>query len=313
MLGKILQKVEPMILSAGEALIDMLPRTSPAGEPCFAPYAGGAVMNTAIALARLGSPSSFLTGLSSDLMGDVLRDTLQASGVNLDHAVRSDRPTTLAFVKLTNGHAKYVFYDENTAGRMMTIAEMPALPDTIKAYFTGGIWLAVEPCGTTLEALMTREASSRVTMIDPNVRPGFVQDRAAYTARIDRMIGLSDIVKLSDEDSEWLYGKTDPSAILAKGAKVVLVTEGSKGATAYTARGAVQVAAPKITVADTVGAGDTFNAGFLASLDQSGLLSKAQVADLSDDALRTALSLGTRAAAITCSRPGANPPWANEL
>ena len=302
-----------MILSVGEALIDMLPRTSPAGEPCFAPYAGGAVMNTAIALARLGSASSFLTGLSSDLMGDVLRETLNASNVNLDHAVRSDRPTTLAFVKLDKGHATYVFYDENTAGRMMTLTQMPALPASINAYFTGGIWLAVEPCGTALEALLTREASARVTMIDPNVRPGFVRDRAAYTARIDRMIGLSDIVKLSDEDSDWLYGKTDPQAILAKGAKVVLVTEGSKGATAYTARGSVHVSAPKVEVADTVGAGDTFNAGFLASLDRDGLLSKAQVAGLSDDALRAALTLGTRAAAITCSRPGANPPWAHEL
>ena len=301
-----------MILSVGEALIDMLPRTSPAGEPCFAPFAGGAVMNTAIALGRLGSASAFLTGLSTDLMGDILRDTLHASNVNLDHAVQSDRPTTLAFVKLTNGHASYFFYDENTAGRMMTSADMPALPDTIKAYFTGGIWLAVEPCGTALEALLAREAGTRVTMIDPNVRPSFVRDRSAYTARIDRMIGLSDIVKLSDEDSEWLYGKTDPQAILAKGAKVVLVTEGSKGATAYTARGSVHVSAPKITVADTVGAGDTFNAGFLASLDRDGLLSKAAVASLSDDALRAALSLGTRAAAITCSRPGANPPWANE-
>jgi fructokinase len=302
-----------MILSSGEALIDMLPRTSPAGEACFAPYAGGAVMNTAIALARLGSDSGFLTGLSTDLMGDVLRETLQASNVNLDHAVVSDRPTTLAFVKLTNGSASYFFYDENTAGRLMTLADMPVLPASISTYFTGGIWLAVEPCGAALEAMMLREAGQRVAMIDPNVRPSFVKDRAAYTARIDRMIAAADIVKLSDEDSEWLYGSVDPQAILAKGPKVVLVTEGAKGATAYTARGAVSVAAPKIVVADTVGAGDTFNAGFLAALDRAGLLSKSAVATLSDDALRDALSLGTRAAAITCSRPGANPPWAHEL
>ena len=302
-----------MILSSGEALIDMLPRTSPAGEACFAPYAGGAVMNTAIALARLGSASGFLTGLSSDLMGDVLRETLQASNVNLDHAVVSDRPTTLAFVKLTNGSASYFFYDENTAGRMMTLADMPVLPDTISTYFTGGIWLAVEPCGAALEAMLLREAGLRVAMIDPNVRPSFVKDRAAYTARIDRMIAAADIVKLSDEDAEWLYGSVDPQAILAKGPKVVLITEGAKGATAYTARGSVSVAAPKIVVADTVGAGDTFNAGFLAALDRAGLLSKAAVAALSDDALRDALTLGTRAAAITCSRPGANPPWAHEL
>lgn len=302
-----------MILSAGEALIDMLPRTTTAGEAAFSPYAGGAVMNTAIALARLGSASGFLTGLSSDLMGDVLKATLEASQVDLQFCVRSDRPTTLAFVKLVNGSASYFFYDENTAGRMMTLADMPVLPARVSAYFTGGIWLAVEPCGAALEAMLLREAKARVAMIDPNVRPGFVQDRAAYTARIDRMIAASDIVKLSDEDAEWLYGAVDPQAILAKGPKVVLVTEGAKGATAYTARGKVTVSAPKIVVADTVGAGDTFNAGFLAALDRAGLLSKAAVAELPEEALRDALSLGTRAAAVTCSRAGANPPWAHEL
>jgi fructokinase len=302
-----------MILSAGEALIDMLPRTTTLGETAFSPYAGGAVMNTAIALARLGSASGFLTGLSSDLMGDVLKATLEASQVDLQFCVRSDRPTTLAFVKLVNGSASYFFYDENTAGRMMTLADMPVLPASVSAYFTGGIWLAVEPCGAALEAMLLREAKARVAMIDPNVRPGFVQDRAAYTARIDRMIAASDIVKLSDEDAEWLYGSVDPEAILAKGVKVVLVTEGAKGATAFTARGKVTVSAPKIVVADTVGAGDTFNAGFLAALDRAGLLSKAALAELSEEALRDALSLGTRAAAVTCSRAGANPPWAHEL
>ena len=302
-----------MILSAGEALIDMLPRTSTQGEPSFAPYAGGAVMNTAIALGRLGSEAGFLTGLSSDLMGDVLRHTLTASKVDLGLSVVSNRPTTLAFVKLTDGHASYFFYDENTAGRMLTIADMPALPASVTAYFTGGIWLAVEPCGSALEAMLLREAPKRVAMLDPNVRPTFVTDRAAYTARIDRMVAASDIVKMSDEDAEWLYGKVDPLALLEKGPKVVLMTEGAKGATAYTARGKVSVAAPTITVADTVGAGDTFNAGFLAALDRAGLLSKAAIASLSEDALQGALSLGVRAAAITCSRPGANSPWAHEL
>ncbi len=302
-----------MILSCGEALIDMLPRTSTAGEACFAPYAGGAVMNTAIALARLGAESGFLTGLSSDLMGDVLKATLVASNVNLDYCVRSDRPTTLAFVKLTDGHASYFFYDENTAGRMMTLADMPRLPAKVKAYFTGGIWLAVEPCGTALEQMLLQEAGSRVTMVDPNVRPSFVKDRAAYTGRIDRMLAAADIVKLSDEDAVWLYGACDPAAILAKGAKVVLITEGARGASAHTARGSVHVDAPQIAVADTVGAGDTFNAGVLAALDRAGLLSKSAVASLSDAALRDALSLGVRAAAVTCSRPGANPPWAHEL
>ncbi|MEO8529786.1 MAG: PfkB family carbohydrate kinase, partial [Deltaproteobacteria bacterium] len=255
----------------------------------------------------------FLSGISTDLMGVVIKDTLADSKVSLEHAVFSDRPTTLAFVKLVDGKASYSFYDENTAGRMLKIDDMPLLPVSVSAFFTGGIWLAVEPCGTAFEALMAREAPSRVAMIDPNVRPSFISDRAAYTARIDRMIAMADIVKLSDEDAEWLYGAVDPAALLAKGAKIVLITEGAKGATAYTTRGAVSVAAPKITVADTVGAGDTFNAGFLAALDRAKLLTKEKVADLSDDALRDALTLGTRAAAITCSRPGANPPWAHEL
>ncbi len=127
------------------------------------------------------------------------------------------------------------------------------------------------------------------------------------------MIAAADVVKLSDEDAEWLYGSLDPQAILAKGPKVVLITEGAKGATGYTARGSVSVAAPKIVVADTVGAGDTFNAGFLAALDRAGLLSKPAIAALSDEALRDALSLGVRAAAVTCSRAGANPPWADEV
>ena len=302
-----------MILSAGESLIDMLPRRSTLGEACFAPYAGGAVMNTAIALGRLGSQSAFLSGISNDLMGEVIKATLAESKVNIDHAVWSDRPTTLAFVKLTNGHASYSFYDENTAGRMLKIEDMKPLPTALKAFFTGGIWLAVEPCGTAFEALMIREAAARVTMLDPNVRPSFVADRGAYTARIDRMFAKADIVKMSDEDATWLYGTLDPAAILAKGAKVVLITEGSKGATAYNARGSVHVDAPKITVADTVGAGDTFNAGFLAALDRADLLTKAQVADLSDAQLTSALDLGVRAAAVTCSRPGANPPWAHEL
>jgi fructokinase len=306
-----------MILSCGEALIDMLPRTTAAGEEAFAPYAGGAVFNTAIALGRLGAPSGFLSGLSTDLMGDVLRRTLAASDVDVSLSVVSDRPTTLAFVRLAEGHATYFFYDENTAGRMLTPADMPTLPGDVRALFIGGIWLAVEPCGTALESLLAASAAGRVTMMDPNVRPGFIGDPAAYRSRVDRMFGHADIVKLSDEDATWLYGTQSREALVARlrglGVKVVLVTEGARGATAYAAQGPVTVAAPQVAVADTVGAGDTFNAGFLAALDRAGLLAKPAVADLSEDALRDALALGVRAAAVTVSRPGANPPWAHEL
>ncbi len=307
-----------MILSCGEALIDMLPRTSTAGEAAFAPYAGGAVFNTAIALGRLGAPAGFLCGISTDLFGQVLIDTLAASKVDASLAIRSDRPTTLAFVKLVNGQASYAFYDENTAGRMITAADMPALPDRVTTLFFGGISLMVEPGGAAYQALMEREAGSgRVMMIDPNIRPSFIADEPAYRARITRMIALSDIVKISDEDLQWLEGAGDlatlAATLLAAGPKVVFVTEGAKGAHAFTARDAVFLPAKKVVVADTVGAGDTFNAGVLAALHRDGLLNKAALAGIGAPGLKDALDLGIRAAAVTVSRPGANPPWAHEV
>jgi fructokinase len=307
-----------MILSCGEALIDMLPRTSTEGEACFAPYAGGAVFNTAIALGRLGAPSAFFSGVSNDMLGDILAETLAASKVDTRYLARSDRPTTVAFVKLVNGQATYAFYDEATAGRMLSTADLPDLPPEVQALFFGGISLVNDPAASTYEALQAREAPARVTMIDPNIRPGFIAGREAeYRARIERMIARADIVKLSDEDLHWLEGPGDLTAlargILAKGPKVVFITEGARGARAVTARQDRFVAAQKVAVVDTVGAGDTFNAGVLAALHQAGALTRAGVAALSDATLDAALSLGTRAAAITVSRAGANPPWSHEL
>jgi fructokinase len=183
--------------------------------------------------------------------------------------------------------------------------------------FFGGLYLARDPAGAAYEALMTRVAAARVTMLDPNIRPGFIDDPAAYRARVGRRIGLAEIGKLSDEDLRWLDGPGEiaalAAAVLAKGPKLVLVTEGARGATGFTAGGAVTVAARRVTVADTVGAGDTFNAGVLAALDRAGALTKARIATLGAGEVRAALSLGVEAAAVTVSRPGANPPWAHEV
>lgn len=306
-----------MILSCGEALIDMLPRETAAGEDCFAPYPGGAVFNTAIALGRLGAPSGFFSGLSTDLFGEMLAQSLAASKVDARHCHRSARATTLAFVKLVDGHASYAFYDEATAGRTLSPDDLPALPEAPQALFTGGIYIGQEPAGSAYEALMAREAEHCLTMLDPNIRTSFISDEAAYRARVARMIALADIVKLSDEDLAWLEGPGDTAGkargLLARGPKVVCITEGAKGATAYTAAHTVSVAAPKVTVADTVGAGDTFNAGVLAALYRAGKLSKPAVAEADAATLHAALDLGVRAAAVTVSRAGANPPWAHEL
>ncbi|MBN2631520.1 MAG: carbohydrate kinase [Rhodobacteraceae bacterium] len=307
-----------MILSCGEALIDMLPRISTEGEACFAPYAGGAVFNTAIALGRLGAPSALFSGVSTDMLGEILAETLTASNVDTQYLARSARPTTVAFVELVNGQATYAFYDEATAGRMLSPGQLPILPSHVSTLFFGGISLVNDPAASTYEALQAREAATRVTMIDPNIRPGFIAGQETdYRARIERMIARADIVKLSDEDLHWLLGASDPAVlarqILAMGPSLVFITEGAAGARAVTASQNRSVAATKVSVADTVGAGDTFNAGALAALHAAGALSKSALAALPDATLDAALSLGTRAAAITVSRPGANPPWSHEL
>ena len=305
-----------MILCCGEALIDMLPRTTKADEAAFTPTPGGAVFNTAIALGRLGIEAGFYSGISSDFFGEMLRDSLNESHVDSQYATISDRPTTLAFVRFVDGQARYAFYDENTAGRMLETTDLPELPDHIQTLFFGGISLVSEPCGSAYEALMLRE-SHRITMMDPNIRPGFVTNEPAYRARLDRMMAQADILKLSDDDLRWLYGDGDLTKqaqdLIAKGAKLVLITEGAKGATAYTAQHRVFVPATAAQVVDTVGAGDTFNAGVLASLSTQGLLDQHALQRISEPALTAALTYGIRAAAITVARAGANPPWKKEL
>ena len=306
-----------MILCCGEALIDMLPRETADGEAAFAPYAGGAVFNSAIALGRLGVPVEFFTGLSVDLFGDLLRQTLAESKVGSAYAHVSARPTTLAFVKLTDGQARYVFYDEGTAGRMLAKADLPPPGMAVTAMLFGAISLIPEPCGSTYEALMAREHPTCVTMLDPNIRPDFIPDKERHRSRMMRMVAMADIVKLSDEDLAWFGEEGSPDEIarrwLAKGPKLVLLTHGAEGASGYTRDHAVHVASERVQVVDTVGAGDTFNAGVLASLHDSGLLTKASIASLSREQIAAALDLGVRAAAITVARAGANPPWRGEL
>ncbi len=306
-----------MILCCGEALIDMLPRRTVAREAAFAPYPGGAVFNTAIALGRLGAPTGFFSGISSDLFGQMLTAALADAGVDYGLAVIADRPTTLAFVRLEAGQARYAFYDENTAGRMLSADDLPDLPDSVDAIFFGGISLMVEPCATVYEQLMARESAARVTMIDPNIRAAFISDPRVYRARLDRLIALADIVKLSDEDLSWLEGDGEVAALarglLAKGPSLVLITEGAAGARAFSAGDEVFVPAERVEVTDTVGAGDTFNAGILAALHRAGRLSKAALAGIDAAAMETALRLGIRAAAVTVARAGANPPWSKEL
>ncbi|ESY12114.1 carbohydrate kinase [Mesorhizobium sp. C386A] len=306
-----------MILCCGEALIDMLPRTTTQGEPAFAPYVGGAVFNTAIALGRLGAPAGFFSGLSSDLFGGQFREALGASKVSSTYAHTSPRPTTLAFVRLTNGQATYTFYDENTAGRMLTTEDLPKLGAEIEAMLFGAISLISDPAGAAYEEFMKREHQRRVMMLDPNIRPNFIPDKAKHLRRIRSMMAMADIVKLSDEDLHWFGEAGSHEDVIGnwldRGPKLIVVTHGSEGAVGYSREHKVTVMPHKVEVVDTVGAGDTFNAGILASLHEQGLLTKAGIGGLSEDAIRQALALGAKAAAVTVSRAGANPPWRHEI
>ena len=306
-----------MIICCGEALIDMLPRELPDGSPVFMPVAGGAVFNTAIALGRLGEETGFFSGISTDVMGETLIHALEASKVDHSPCTRSARPTTLAFVTLKDGHAEYAFYDEMTAGRMLDPTALPEIGNTVDAMHFGAISLISEPCGSAYEALALREAPNRVISLDPNIRAGFVTDVIAYRARLERMLAVADIIKVSDDDLAWLAPGEEfadwAGNWLGKSAAIVVLTRGSKGALALTRSGEVTVPAIPTQVVDTVGAGDTFNAGLLAGIRRAGHLSRSGLASLPGEALETALNLAVRTAAVTVSRAGANPPWAHEL
>ena len=308
-----------MILCCGEALIDMIPEPTVSGTEGYVPKAGGAIFNTAIGLGRLGCNVGLLSGISTDHFGEQLISELSASRVEIDRVIRADRPTTLAFVKLTNGHATYSFFDENSAGRMIAPTELPANIDGVSALYFGGISLACEPGAETYTSLAKQNAQECVVMLDPNIRPGFITDENRFRRRIETMITLSDIVKLSDEDLDWII--PDPvsledkvARIRAFGVSIVILTRGADGAQAWLPDGkTVSVESRKIDVVDTVGAGDTFNAGVLASLSDAGLLSKKALHSISASQLETALCFGATVAAINVGRAGANPPWRSEL
>lgn len=305
-----------MIVCCGEALIDMLPRQIGDEGEGFLPVAGGAIFNTAIALGRLGEKSGFLSSISSDLFGQLLIDALHKSNVNTDLCVRSDQPNTLAFVNLVDGHARYSFFDENSAGRNLRFEQVGKFPDDVKALHFGAISLIPEPCGSAFEAIMESQ-QDKVLCLDPNIRPGFIEDTGKHRARIRRMAAMADIIKVSDEDLDWIAdgGPVEEmiSGWLGGATHIVLITRGGDGVDAVTRNGRLHVDAEPVKVVDTIGAGDTFNAGFLCGLSRSGLLSKAALTQMSSNDILPALKLAARVAAHTVSRPGADPPWADEI
>jgi fructokinase len=307
-----------MMLSCGDALVDFLPVTAVDGRDALVPAVGGSCLNVAVGMARLGVEAGFVGGISTDLFGRMIADHALASQVDLRFATRSDHQTTLAFVRTVAGEPHYAFYDEGTASRNWTYRS-GALPfDRIEAIHVGSTTLVDEQAAA--EALaMVQEARGSVTVsFDPNCRPNLVGDKRRYVERMAAFAQAAHIVRMSDVDFDYLYGAQDPArraaALLAAGASLVIVTRGARGAEAWhEAAGSVVVEAPPGPVVDTIGAGDSFQAALLFALQTLGRSGACALDEISADELRRALSFAARCAAITCSRPGADPPRRAEI
>lgn len=308
-----------MILCCGEALIDFLPRQGADGAFVYQPFNGGSIYNTAIALGRLDVPTGFFGGVSTDFFGDSLATGLAESKVSLRYVKRKELHTTLAFVKLEDGHARYSFVDDASAARNLTKKDMPKLPAAVTALHFGSISLIPEPCGGTYEALAKREHKSKVICIDPNIRASLIsrQKKKQHQIRLFGIMSIADIIKISDEDVLWItkskklanFGK----AWVKRGAKIVAITKGGDGVEVYTKDYSFSLDVPKVKVVDTVGAGDTFTAGLLTYLHRNKKLTKKALAQIDEATLIEAAQFAMNAAAITCSRAGANPPWTKEM
>jgi len=286
---------------AGEALIDLIPDL----RGGHVPKVGGGPANTAKAVARLGHRTSFIGGISSDVYGQMIKDELEVSGVKLELTMRSNQPTAWAIATLdTEGAASYDFKLEGTATFAFDKSWLPqGEPDVVHV---GSVATILEPGAS--ELLKWASLQSAPMVFDPNVRPSIQGDKDLYRASIERWIDVASIVKLSEEDLDWLYG--DESVVKTwfdRGVALVVITRGDKGLSALGSDFRVDVPAVSIEVVDTVGAGDTIGAIIVEGILEYGL------AGLSGDNLFFVLERAAKAASITCSRAGANPPWKTEL
>ncbi|GLZ34381.1 fructokinase [Lentzea sp. NBRC 105346] len=305
-----------MIVVAGEALVDLVPVTD--GELAdLAPRLGGGPYNVAVAAGRLEAPVSFLSRVSTDLFGEKLVERLHASGVSTDLVQRGPEPTTLAVVGLADdGSARYSFYTEGTADRL--VDDPGPLPEGTRAVSFGTLSLVLEPGATTYENVLCREAERGVlTVLDPNIRAGLIPDPDAYRRRFRAWLPDVGLLKVSVEDAKWLAEDGDVIEIagewLRQGPAAVVLTKGGDGLAVLTPEGLTEVPPTKVDVVDTIGAGDTVQGALLAWLHHHDALSIEKVRALTTNEWTRALTYAGAAAAITCSRAGAEPPFASEL
>jgi len=268
---------------------------------------GGGPCNSAKALARMGFSTTFIGGISSDNYGMAIERDLSDSGVSLDLVHRSDLPTALAIATINEaGLASYDFKLESTVSFNFHSSWLPE--QDARVIHIGSVATLLEPGASELHKWLSDKSATVV--FDPNVRPSIQSDKKIYRNSVERWIELAKIVKLSEDDFSWLYAHSESDVIanwLSRGIEIVVVTRAERGLSAFTRDGRIDCPAAKVELVDSVGAGDTIGAVIVEGLLKYGL------AGLKADALKRVLERAAKAAGITCSRAGANPPWKEEL
>ncbi|MEU6858947.1 carbohydrate kinase [Glycomyces sp. NPDC046736] len=298
-----------MITVVGEALLDLV---AGGDTTRFDARPGGSPANVAVGLARLGTPVALATRLADDLPGRIIAGHLEANGVRVERLPGDTDRTSLALAAIgADGGADYSFH------LSWDPTAMPDLPKDCACLHTGSLATALEPGASAVEALLDRARQTGVPIsYDPNVRPMLLGDRKTERERVERHVAGADVVKVSEEDLAWLYPGETPQGIARKwatsGPSLVVLTRGARGATGFNTATEVEVKAPKVTVKDTVGAGDAFTAALLDSLTRTDLL-RPGLTDLDPESLTPHLTFAAKVAAITCERTGAEPPTRAEL
>ncbi len=302
------------IAVAGEALIDF----TNVGPLTFQGHPGGSPFNAALAAARLGQSTGFITQLSSDLFGTTLREALENNHIDTRFVTTDTAPSTVAFVDKSGGVVRYAFLANGSADSRYAPDPLPTLPAELVFFHFGSIALLADPTAASITALVHQAYGHKVVVFDPNVRPSLIVDRPAYQAKIDHLLTVSHIVKVSDEDVAFLQPKRTLASVaeqwLDHGVRAVVITAGAQGATLYrTGNAPLSVNAPRIAVADTIGAGDTFTAGLSVGLLERGVTDPASLMTVTDTQWRETLAFAAAAAALNCTRSGCNPPTRDEV
>ena len=316
-----------LVTCMGESLIDFVPlassgqskSTAHAVGTDFRMHSGGSILNVAVGLARLGHHVAFAGKIAEDYFGHHLIQTLKTENIDTRFVSTSRAQTALAFVAMEEGEPVYSFYGDGTADTLLTDADIPeSLYQETGILHVGSISLLRGTTPATVLETFQRLKGKALLSLDPNIRTSMIHDEAGYRTLLNHLISLTDILKLSYVDLAWLLpGASIEQALLrlsGLGPALVIITHGENGVLARSGSSQMlHVSSFPVNVIDTVGAGDTFCAGVLARLADEALLSREKVLSLTEQDLQAVIRFAAAAAALNCTREGANPPVRSEV